>query len=238
MNPLFAVALGGSFGAVLRYLVSAGVAHWLGRDFPYGTLTVNIVGSFLLGLLTEALVLNRIALALDYRAAILVGFIGAFTTFSTFSLDTVYLLQQGQLTKALVNVLASVLACLLAVWLGLVCGKAAANALLPWMGGQLPIGLLCANAFGALLIAILTSLLLSKTALPAAYAWLLWITLIGTFLSLSSLYLVLFSLEQNDVPANRPENIGFLLCINLAASLGTMGVGWWLVKSLNESLNA
>ncbi|MGZ8223524.1 MAG: fluoride efflux transporter FluC [Methylobacter sp.] len=84
MNQLLAVALGGSFGAVVRFLVSSGIHQWLGRGFPYGTLVVNIVGSFLIGLLTEALILQRIAMTLEYRAAILTGFIGAFTTFSTF----------------------------------------------------------------------------------------------------------------------------------------------------------
>jgi fluoride exporter len=60
MNQLIAVALGGSLGSVLRFLVSTGVYQWLGRGFPYGTLAVNVIGSFLIGLLAEALILQRI----------------------------------------------------------------------------------------------------------------------------------------------------------------------------------
>ena len=74
MNSLIAVAFGGAGGAVLRFLVSSGVYQWLGRGFPYGTLAVNIIGSFFIGLLTEAFILQRIAVSLEYRAAILVGF--------------------------------------------------------------------------------------------------------------------------------------------------------------------
>ena len=64
------IALGGAVGSVLRYLLSNGIYLWLGRGFPYGTLLVNIVGSFLIGLLSETLILQRITVALDYRAAI------------------------------------------------------------------------------------------------------------------------------------------------------------------------
>ena len=90
MNQLIAIALGGGCGAVVRFLISSGLYQWLGRGLPYGTLVVNVIGSFLIGLLTEALILQRLSFSLEYRAAILVGFIGAFTTFSTFSLETIY----------------------------------------------------------------------------------------------------------------------------------------------------
>ncbi|CAG0937826.1 partial Putative fluoride ion transporter CrcB, partial [Candidatus Brocadiaceae bacterium] len=138
MNQLIVIALGGAFGAVTRFLVSSGIYQWLGRDFPYGTLVVNIVGSFLMGLLTEALILQRISIGIEYRAAILVGFIGALTTFSTFSLETFYLLEQGNINKALLNIGGSVVACLLAVWLGLVFAKGLFNhgndGVLHWKG--------------------------------------------------------------------------------------------------------
>ena len=65
MDQLLPVAIGGAFGAMARFLVSSGVYQWLGKDFPYGTLVVNILGSFLLGLLTESLLLNRVAFAQD-----------------------------------------------------------------------------------------------------------------------------------------------------------------------------
>ncbi len=86
MNQLIVIAMGGAFGAIMRFLVSTGLYQWLGRGFPYGTLLVNIVGSFLIGLLSETLVLQRITVALYYRSAIFVGFIGAIKTISTISL--------------------------------------------------------------------------------------------------------------------------------------------------------
>ena len=129
MNQLISIALGGACGAVVRFLMSSGLYQWLGRGFPYGTLAVNLVGSFLIGLLTEALILQRIAIGVEYRAAILVGFIGAFTTFSTFSLETIYLLEQGSFGKAGLNILVSVLGCLLAVWIGLLLGRSFSFAL-------------------------------------------------------------------------------------------------------------
>jgi Integral membrane protein possibly involved in chromosome condensation len=92
MNQLYAVALGGALGAVLRFLISTGVYQWLGRGFPYGTLAVNIIGSFLIGLMTEALVVQRVALGDEYRLAILVGVFGSLTTFfNLFSRYTLFI---------------------------------------------------------------------------------------------------------------------------------------------------
>ena len=108
MNHIIVIAAGGALGAVLRFFVSSGVYQWLGRGFPFGTLAVNVIGSFLIGLLTEALVLQRIAITLEYRAAILVGLFGSFTTFSTFSLETLYLVEQGNYVKASLNIIVSV----------------------------------------------------------------------------------------------------------------------------------
>ncbi|MFI3184654.1 MAG: fluoride efflux transporter CrcB, partial [Methylococcaceae bacterium] len=141
MNQIIAIALGGSFGAVLRFLVSSGIYQWLGRGFPYGTLVVNILGSFMLGLLTESLMQQRLTLTFEYRAAILVGFIGAFTTFSTFSLETFYLLEQGHLSKAALNIFTSVSACVLAIWIGLLCGRGLfyySDGVISWSGGLIP----------------------------------------------------------------------------------------------------
>jgi CrcB protein len=122
-SNLAAIALGGSLGAVLRYGVSVGVYSWLGRGFPWGTLIVNAVGSFLMGLLAVLLV-ERLALAPEWRAAILVGLLGSFTTFSTFSLETLTLMEQGEGTRAVANVVASVVICLFAAWGGLIAGRA------------------------------------------------------------------------------------------------------------------
>ncbi len=199
MNQLFAVALGGACGAVVRFLMSSGLYQWLGRDFPYGTLAVNVVGSFLIGLLTEALILQRISFGLEYRAAILIGFIGAFTTFSTFSLETLYLMEQGNLTKAALNVVISVGGCLFAVWLGLLVGRSLflySGGVIHWSGGIIPYALMIVNTIGAFLIGIIATILLQKVALPLEYRAAMMVIMIGTYLTLSGLYLILFLLEQ------------------------------------------
>ncbi len=118
-----AIAVGGAAGAVCRFWVSANVHAWLGRGFPWGTLVVNVAGSLLLGLLA-VLMLERMSLAPEWRAALLIGFLGAFTTFSTFSLETVNLMEQGQHGRALANVGFSVLSCVGAAWLGVALGRA------------------------------------------------------------------------------------------------------------------
>jgi crcB protein len=118
MTQLLAIAAGGSIGAVMRFIVSTGIYSWLGRGFPYGTIVVNVLGSLLMGLLYE-LFLQRLSVSSEVRAILLVGFLGAFTTFSTFSLETVNLIEQGDLLKAMANVFASVILCVLAAWIGL-----------------------------------------------------------------------------------------------------------------------
>jgi CrcB protein len=119
---LFAIAVGGAIGAVLRFGLSTSVYRWLGRDFPYGTLTVNVLGSLLVGFLATLLI-DRLMLSVEWRTAILVGFIGAFTTFSTFSLETLALMENGEPLRALLNILLSVVLCLSATWIGLTLGR-------------------------------------------------------------------------------------------------------------------
>lgn len=109
-------------GAVVRYLVSNGVHQWLGRGFPWGTLVVNVMGSLVMGLLF-VLLTERLALDPFWRALTLVGFLSAFTTFSTFSIETLNLMESGEWLLAVVNVLSSVMLCLLAAWLGMVVGR-------------------------------------------------------------------------------------------------------------------
>ncbi|MDD2722954.1 MAG: fluoride efflux transporter CrcB [Methylovulum sp.] len=238
MNQLFAVALGGSFGAVLRFLVSTGVYHWLGRGFPYGTLVVNVLGSFLLGLLTEALVLNRIAFALDYRAAILVGFIGAFTTFSTFSLETVYLLEQNQFSKAALNIAVNVVACLLAIWLGLLCGKALAGKAIVWAGGIFPYGIIIVNVLGALLISSVSSLLLLKVPMAIEQQLTLVIVMAFAYLGLSGLYVLLHLLEHGYSYSTHERLLMFSFAANTFACLLVMWLGWLAVKPLTNFCNS
>ncbi len=114
--------LGGGMGAVARYVVSGIIMEKTGGSFPYGTLTVNVLGSFAMGFLAMWLV-ERIGLDPLLRLAIFVGFLGAFTTFSTFSMETLNLFEQGQQFKALLNMLLNVSFSVLAVWLGALAGK-------------------------------------------------------------------------------------------------------------------
>ncbi len=199
MNAIIAIALGGACGAVLRFLVSTGVYHWLGRGFPYGTLAVNVLGSFLIGLLTEALVLQRIAITIEYRSAILVGLFGSFTTFSTFSLETLYLIEQGNLSKAILNVLISVCACVLAVWLGLLLGRMlfqSSGGVIRLMGWVFPYAMLAVNVLGSFLIGLVGAVLVYKSALSDEHRAALIIVLVGMFTTLSSLYVVLYLIEE------------------------------------------
>lgn len=122
MSLLLPIAVGGALGAVSRYLVAGGIYRLLGTHFPYGTLTVNLLGSLMMGLLSF-LLLERLSLAPAWRAALMVGFLGAFTTFSTFSLETVNLLQQGANGRAVLNMLFSAIGCTLACWLGIVMAR-------------------------------------------------------------------------------------------------------------------
>jgi len=115
---LIAVGFAGFFGAVLRYLVGGWVHRLLPATFPYGTLTVNALGSLMLGALFQ-LAVERTALAPELRVVIGVGFLGAFTTFSTFSLETMNLLREGSYTLAGLNVATNLVLCLVAVWLGI-----------------------------------------------------------------------------------------------------------------------
>ena len=117
-----AIAIGGALGAVSRFALSHQVYQWLGRDFAWGTLAVNVLGSFLIGVLT-ILLINKFAASAEWRALLIVGFLGSFTTFSTFSFETWQYLQTGELIKAALNITLSVISCLLAVGLGLYFGK-------------------------------------------------------------------------------------------------------------------
>jgi len=121
-NQLAFIAAGGALGAVLRFLVSNGVHSFMSRDFPYGTLTVNVIGSFLMGL-TYVMLIERLNLSPEWRAFIIVGLLGAFTTFSTFSIETLLLIESSELSKALINVILSVVLCIMGSWIGIISGR-------------------------------------------------------------------------------------------------------------------
>jgi CrcB protein len=112
------VALGGACGASLRFYISQLVLNWLGKGFPFATLMVNIIGSFTMGLLYQ-LIEHEILNISVHRTLIGIGFLGAFTTFSTFSLDSLLLLQQGDVLKAALNILLNVSLCIAAAALGM-----------------------------------------------------------------------------------------------------------------------
>ncbi|MDT8397012.1 MAG: fluoride efflux transporter CrcB [Pseudomonadales bacterium] len=112
------VAFGGALGAMSRYWVYNAHLEWNDGRFPSATLLVNIVGSFLIGI-AYVLIIEKAHLGPSWRAVVMVGFLGAFTTFSTFSMDAVELLLEGQLLAALVYVLSSVVVCIVMAWLGL-----------------------------------------------------------------------------------------------------------------------
>jgi len=115
LSILGLIAIGGAIGACSRYLVSELCVSLFGRSFPYGTLTVNIAGSFIMGLLIAA-VENEWLAPYPWRQIIGLGFLGALTTFSTFSMDNVLLMQQGAFVKMAFNVLLNVLLSISAAW--------------------------------------------------------------------------------------------------------------------------
>lgn len=122
MKQLLIIAGGGAVGAVMRFWLSSWVYSLLGRDFPYGTLAVNLLGSLLMGL-CFVLFIERLMAGAEWRVLIMVGLLGAFTTFSTFSIETLNLLEDGEIAKALANVLLSVGLCVVATWIGVMAGR-------------------------------------------------------------------------------------------------------------------
>lgn len=124
MDKILIVFLGGGAGAACRYLVTIQVGARLGSGFPYGTLTVNTVGSFIIGLLTFYFLCRGESVPDNLRLLLVVGFLGGFTTFSSFALETLNLGNGEQLGMAMLNIAANVGATLLAVFLGMMAARA------------------------------------------------------------------------------------------------------------------
>ncbi|EGM70139.1 fluoride efflux transporter CrcB [Shewanella sp. HN-41] len=116
MTNLLLVALGGSIGAVFRYLISIFMIQVFGSSFPFGTLLVNVIGSFFMGVIYALGQMSHISPEL--KALIGVGLLGALTTFSTFSNETLLLMQEGNWLKAILNVVLNLSLCLFVVYLG------------------------------------------------------------------------------------------------------------------------
>lgn len=120
--PLILIGLGGFAGAIARYVVDGFVAERVAGAFPWGTLVVNLSGSFLLGALF-ALTVDRAILPADIRGPVLIGFIGAYTTFSTYMLESWQLVASGAYGLALGNILGSAILGVVAVGAGLTLGR-------------------------------------------------------------------------------------------------------------------
>jgi fluoride exporter len=115
------IAIGSALGGTARYFCSGVAARWIGETFPWGTLIVNVLGSFIIGFFATLTGPDgRVFIGSTARQFVMVGFCGGYTTFSSFSLQTLSLMQDGEWVYAGVNITASVVLCLIAVWAGYV----------------------------------------------------------------------------------------------------------------------
>jgi len=122
LNTLF-IFLGAGAGGVFRYWISNLTYSLLGRAFPYGTLIVNVSGCFLMGLLFVVILERFDGISAQLRSLLLIGVLGGYTTFSTFSIETINLFENGEHLSAAANILLSVILCITATWLGVLGGR-------------------------------------------------------------------------------------------------------------------
>ena len=120
----FMVGVGGCLGSILRFWLGSYIGGRLGSRFPYGTFVINVTGSFLIGLVLTILA-ERTQWSPIWRYLIPIGFIGGYTTFSTFEYETLRLVQDGQMMTAMLNVVMSVIVGFAGVWAGMVAGRSA-----------------------------------------------------------------------------------------------------------------
>ena len=227
MNQLLAIALGGSAGALARFWVANGIYAWLGRAFPYGTLFVNVSGSFLMGFLT-ALLMQRFTMTPEYRAALLVGFLGAYTTFSTFSIESFYLFEEGENLKGALNIFLSVVLCMAAVWIGLVVGrKIFAEDAYRWLD-DLPILEMSLSVLAALILSAAAQFVFLQLNLTLERRLICLVLLLGVLTVALTLWIAFklfnFNLELHEI-------LGIFISVNLWGMLivwlGTL-LGNWL----------
>jgi CrcB protein len=122
MGRVLLVGLGGAFGSALRYVVALVGTAWLGPAFPWGTLAVNLAGSFAIGLVQQ-LAVESLVISESTRLLISTGVLGGLTTYSSFSYESVRLMETGAWLPAWLNVLGTTMACLTLCFLGLVTGR-------------------------------------------------------------------------------------------------------------------
>jgi fluoride exporter len=122
LSKLFMVALGGAIGASARYWLGNLVSSRLPMQFPLGTFVINVTGSFIIGFFLT-LVTQRITVHPNWRLLIAVGFVGAYTTFSTFEFEALKLIEEGSLVSAALNVVLSFIVGFIAVWVGVTAAR-------------------------------------------------------------------------------------------------------------------
>jgi CrcB protein len=123
MPHSFLIFFGAGFGGLCRYWISNVIYSFLNNRFPYGTLAVNISGSFFMGVLFVCVLEHIPTHSPQLKSLLLIGFLGGYTTFSSFSIETLTLLESGAVFKAALNICLNVFLCLLAVWIGVLLGK-------------------------------------------------------------------------------------------------------------------
>lgn len=224
MQQLIAIALGGSVGALARFFVANGIYALVGRSFPYGTLVVNVSGCLLMGILTELMV-HRFALAMEYRAAVLIGFLGAFTTFSTFAMETLLLFEDGSVLKALLNIFFSVVLCLTACWIGIIAGRTLfSDVLPPGIFRHLPGMALLFTFFATFAVSILAEILINHFNLTTEMRSVFFIGLLGSLIISSTLWI---SFHNPELQAEFHHLLSLFL-INTLLGVSMIWSGSWI----------